>query len=361
MPAAVAPPLREPTFAEVVRALSDPGAYPRSAHRTGPAGPVEVRETHISVVFLAGGHAYKVKKPVRFPFVDYSTPASRRFFCGEELRLNRRLAPRVYRGVVPVVREDGRLRVGGPGEEARAVEWAVWMERLPDEAALGARMAAGEDVGPALDRLAALLASFHASAAGGPEVARHARLGEVVRNWRANFEESLSDVDVAVSAATFLRLRELGEERLRNLASLVERRAASGVPRDGHGDLRLEHVYLLPDRAPPDSLAVLDCVEFDARFRCADPVSDASFLVMDLAAAGRRDLARRFADAALSAARDPEGRPLVPFYAASRAVVRAKVEGIRARTGPEAARSAARDASRARWLLALELLEAGEI
>ncbi len=353
MAGAVAPPLREPTFADVVRALSEPGAYPH------PADPVEVRETHISLVFLAGEHAYKLKKPVRFPFVDYSTPGRRRRFCAEEVRLNRRLAPDTYRGVVPIRAEDGRVRVGRPDETGAALEWAVWMERLPDGATLAARMAAGGEVGPALDRLARLLAAFHASATGGPEVARHARLEEVARNWRANFEESVGDVDRSVSAAAFLRLRDLGEESLRRLGPLIERRAASGVPRDGHGDLRLEHVYLLPDRPPPRDLAVLDCVEFDPRLRCADPVSDAAFLVMDLAAAGRRDLARRFAARTLEAARDPEGRPLLPFYAAHRAVVRAKVEGIRARTGPEGARSAALDAARARWLLALELLEAG--
>src|SRR5947208_9544858 len=122
-------------LAELIAALSEPGAYPFAA------GAVEVRQTHISAVFLAGGVVYKVKKPVNLGFLDFGTLEKRRHFCEEEVRLNRRLAPRVYLGVVPVAADGGRLRVGGRGE---VVEWAVRMERLPEDATLRARLLRGE-------------------------------------------------------------------------------------------------------------------------------------------------------------------------------------------------------------------------
>ncbi|HZT78841.1 MAG TPA: hypothetical protein VFA26_01360, partial [Gemmataceae bacterium] len=127
-------------LAELIAALSRPDAYPH------PAGPVEVIHTHISVVFLAGPLAYKVKKPVNLGFLDFSTLDRRRHFCEEEVRLNRRLAPDVYLGVVPVVRAADGVRVEGPGE---AVEWAVKMRRLPEGATLHERVLRGE-VGPDL-------------------------------------------------------------------------------------------------------------------------------------------------------------------------------------------------------------------
>ena len=117
--------------AELIEALSDPSAYP------GPVAAVEVRQTHISVVFLVGSLAYKIKRPVSTGFVDYGTPERRRHFCDEEVRLNRRLAPEVYLAVVPVTREGGVIRMEGTGQ---VVEWAVKMKRLPDAATLGSRL-----------------------------------------------------------------------------------------------------------------------------------------------------------------------------------------------------------------------------
>jgi predicted kinase len=131
------------------------------------------------------------------------------------------------------------------------------------------------------------------------------------------------------------------------------------VPRDTHGDLHLDHVYLFPDRPPPEDLVVIDCIEFNERFRYADPVADIAFLVMDLAYHGRRDLSRAFADAYFRAAADGEGRALLPFYTAYRAAVRGKVEGLKRaeREVPSAERDAALAGARAHWLLALGELE----
>jgi aminoglycoside phosphotransferase family enzyme/predicted kinase len=337
-------------LAALIAALSRPEAYP------SPVAAVEVVQTHISVVFLAGDHVYKVKKPVRLGFLDFGTLELRRHFCEEEVRLNRRLAPDVYLGVVPVTQCAGMLRFEGDGE---AIEWAVKMRRLPDAATLESRLERDEVAAAHVEALARKVAAFHASAAAGPNIAALGRLATVAGNARDNFTQSASQVGQTVRPAVYERLVQLTEEHLRRHGALIESRAARGVPRDTHGDLHLDHVYLFPDRPPPDDLVVIDCIEFADRFRYADPVADMAFLVMDLIAHGRRDLARAFADAYFQAAGDSDGRALLPFYTAYRALVRAKVEGIELQeteiSADEAAR--ARRRAEAHWLLALGELE----
>jgi aminoglycoside phosphotransferase family enzyme/predicted kinase len=334
----------------LIEALSRPDAYPH------PAAPVEVRQTHISVVFLAGDRAYKVKKPVDPGFLDFRTLERRHHFCAEEVRLNRRLAPTVYRGVVPVVRAGEGVRVGGPGE---VVEWAVEMERLPEYAQLGRWLERGEADAALLARLARRLADFHAAAGGGPAVTAAASFDAVAGNARDNFTQAAPSVGLTLSLAVRDRLRTLTNEALDRLRPLIEARAARGVPRDTHGDLRLDHVYVFPDRPPPGDLVVIDCIEFSERFRHADPVADIAFLVMDLLFAGRADLAGAFADAYCQAAGDGEGRALLPFYTAYRAAVRGKVDGLKLAEEevPAGERQAALTRGRARWLLALGQLE----
>jgi uncharacterized protein len=335
---------------QLIEALSSPEAYPDAT------GSVEVRQTHISVVFLTARHAYKLKKPVNLGFLDFTTLEKRRHFCEEEVRLNRRLAPSVYLGVVPVVATASELQVEGRG---KPIEWAVKMERLPEEASLLSRLQRGDLTGELLESLAACIAEFHARADGGPHVAEFGRFDAVARNARENFEQSASHVGVTVTRAAHDRLRALTEDALIHLRQLIESRAERGVPRDTHGDLRLDHVYHFPDRPPPGDLVVIDCIEFNERFRFADPVADAAFLYMDLAFRGGRDLADAFAAAYLRAANDPEGATLLPFYAAYRSAVRAKVRGFQLAEVeiPEEERSAARERAQAHWLLALGELE----
>ena len=339
-------------LARMIEALSDPAAYPRSQ----PVDAVEVRQTHISVVFLAGPHAYKIKKPLALGFLDYSTPERRRHFCEQEVRLNRRLAPSVYLGVVPVTFDGTRVEVEGRGE---IIEWAVKMERLPDDATLRERLRRGEIGGGPIEALARHIAVFHARAESGASISAFGRLDVVARNARENFEESESQVGTTISRAVFERLRALTDSTLAALGPLIERRAARDVPRDGHGDLRLDHVYLFPDRPPPADMVIVDCIEFNERFRCADPIADMAFLAMDLTLHGRRDLARTFVEAYIGASGDPEGRALLPFYTSYRAAVRGKVEGLKLAEEeiPQSDRDAALIKARERWLLALGELE----
>lgn len=357
-------------LSRIVEALSRPGAYPH------PAGEIVLHHTHISVVFLAGPFAYKVKKPVDLGFLDFTTLERRRHFCHEEVRLNRRLAPDVYRGVVPILEESGELRVGretlpppsssgsgaAAGDGTEAVEYAVKMERLPPEATLERRLEDGRLEPAELRTLARRIAEFHREADAGPEIAGVGGYETVARNVRENFEQTASHLGVTIREPVRARLARRTEEELQRSGPLIRRRADEGVPRDTHGDLHLAHVYLFPEREPPRDLMVVDCIEFNRRFRYADPVADTAFLCMDLAYHGRRDLEAVFADAYFEAAEDPEGRRLLPFYAAYRAAVRGKVEGITALDDavPDPEREGARRRARGHWLLALDYLESPE-
>lgn len=311
--------------------------------------------THGSVVFLAGEHAYKIKKPVDLGFADFTTLERRRANCEAEVLLNRRLAPSVYLGVVPIVDRDGAVRVGGGGP---AVEYAVRMARLPEEATFLAALRRGELDREALALVARRLAGFHARAGTGPEVARWARFDAVAGNARENFEQTARFRGDTVSAAVWERLRTATEAELAARRGLIEERARTGLARDTHGDLHLAHVYRFPEREPPEDLVIVDCLEFSERYRYADPVSDVAFLDMDLRFHGRADLAGAFSDDYFEASGDRAGRELLRHYTAYRAVVRAKVESLEAAEEevPEAQRRATRRRARAHFLLALRVL-----
>jgi aminoglycoside phosphotransferase family enzyme/predicted kinase len=337
----------------LIEALSKPAAY---AH---PVDAVEVRQTHISVVFLARPYAYKLKKPVNLGFVDFSTLAKRHHFCEEEVRLNRRLAPAVYLGVVPVVRTEQGVQFEGEGE---VVEWAVKMQRLPDEATLQEPLRRG-GIGVALaETLGRRIASFHRVAEANERIAAFGRFDAVARIVLDIFAQAAPQVGTTVSKAVFDRVHGLAEQALARLRPLIEERAVRGVTRDCHGDLHLDHVYFFPDRAPPADLVIVDCIEFNERFRFIDPVADMAFPAMDFAFFGRRDLANAFIEAYFRASGDEEGRALLSLYGAYRATVRGAVEGLllTEREVPEAERSAALQRARAHWLLALTELEEPE-
>ncbi len=350
-----------PDLEALIAGLGRPSAYPH------PVDRVEVRQTHASVVFLAGPYAYKLKKPLDLGFLDYSTRERRLRFCREEVRLNLRLAPGIYLDVVPVqVGPDG-FRVGRAGEDPEA-EPMVRMVRLPDSATFRSRLGRGELAGPDLARLGARLAAFHREHRAGPDEVGYAGFGTVAGNCRENFSGLVPFVGDTVEATVLARLERRTEEALARLAPVIEARA-HGKATDGHGDLRLEHVYeLAPGDLPagiegvPTGLAVLDGIEFQPRFRVLDPVADAAFLAMELEHEGHPELASGFLDAYLAASRDPGGADVVPFYMAYRHVVRGKVRSFESREPeiPEAARASARERARAHLLAALGWLEPPE-
>lgn len=330
--------------------LSKVDAYPF------PTEKLEIFQTHISVVFLAGEFAYKLKKPVKLGFLDYSTLEKRRHFCEEEIRLNRRLAPEVYLGLVPITKSERGLQMEGTGE---AIEWAIKMKRLAADATLLARMQHDDVTPETIEAIARRVADFHMAADTSKRISSFGGFDMVARNFLEHFEQSRPQIGVTLTRDVFERLRTRVETSLVHLRTLIQDRADRGIPRDTHGDLRLGHVYLFPERQPPAEVAIVDCIEFNERFRFADPVSDMAFLAMGLAFHGRRDLADTFVDAYFRITGDDEGRELLPFYAAYRAAVRGKVEGfkVQQKEVPEAERNASLAKARAYWLFALGELE----
>ena len=269
----------------------------------------EVHETHVSWVVLDGDRAYKVKKPVVFSFLDQSTPERRRRACEAEVRLNRRLAPDVYLGVRGLAAgADGELVLTEP-DAPGVIDYAVEMRRFDMADTLEARVRSGDAEAATLRDLGRWVARFHRgsdAAAGGAEPVKRA-LDDTFATLRAAGEEVTALERWAAAALT----RHWDE---------LERRAAAGLVRDGHGDLRAEHVLL-----EPDGFRAVDCVEFSDALRCVDVGADLSFLVMDLWRLGRADLSRALVAGYREAGGDPGSEPLLAFHAAARALVRAKV------------------------------------
>lgn len=340
--------------ARLLEALHEPAAYPV---RTGS---VELVETHISSVFLLDDDVYKLKKPVDLGFLDFSTLERRRHFCEEEVRLNRRLAAEVYLGVVPIVATADGVRVGGAGDgSGTPIEWAVHMRRLPDEARLADRIAAGTVPDAFWTRLGERLARFHREAERSEEIARGGSFEVVAGNARDNLTATESFVGSGIDPELHRRVAAAFETALGDLRGVIEARAARDVPCDTHGDLRLDHVYWYPERERPDDLVIIDGIEFSPLFRHADPVSDVAFLVMDLRFEGEAEAGDALAEGYAGAAADPDAPTLFPFYVAYRNAVRAKVDHftLAGTELPAARRARLEERALGHWLSALVSLE----
>ena len=277
-------------------------------------------ETHISWVLLAGAYAYKIKKPVRFGFLDFSTFEARRHFCEEELRLNRRLVAQLYVDVVGIHAGLGGPSLSGHGP---VIEHALKMRRLPGNALASERLARGMLDGSHLARLARRLAAFHGDA---PSARADTPYGsaERVRGDALRALSALGASAAAVDAPACTRLRRWIELESMRLGTRWSQRREAGRVREGHGDLHLANVIVLGNE-----VTAFDCIEFDAALRWIDVMNDVGYLVMDLMAHGRRDLAFGFLDAYLEVSGDYDGLDVLRYYLVYRAVVRALVGTLR--------------------------------
>jgi len=297
-------------------ALSEPGCYPH------PAGAIELIETHISWVFLAGDYAYKIKKPVDLGFLDFTSLAARRFYCEEELRLNRRTAPELYLEVVPIVAEAGSLRVAASGA---AVEYALKMRRFPQEA-LADRIAARGGLGPAqVDALAAAIAAFHAAIPAAEQASAFGAPEHVTAPALENFEQLRGLAKDAPGGERLERLRAWTQAEGARLGEVFAARKRGGAVRECHGDLHLGNIAFVDGRPLP-----FDCIEFNPELRWIDIVNEVAFLVMDLLEHGLRAEAWRFLNAYLETTGDYAGVRVLRYYLVYRAMVRAKIACIRA-------------------------------
>lgn len=312
---------------------------------------VERIETHASWVLRGDRHVLKIKKPVDLGFLDFTSAARRRQACEDEVHLNARLAPGVYLGVVPIVEGPGGASARPAPDARRAIDWAVRMTRLDDarraDTMLGARSLEARHV----DALAGRIAAFHgATAVDALEGSRWASHSAVMRNVHENFQQTRAVVDDYVSR----RVSEEAEVRqmafLRRNADRFAARVATDRVCDGHGDLRLEHVYF-----EDAGIRVIDCIEFDPRYRVSDACADVAFLAMDFESHERADLGERFLARYARASGDYDLYAMVDFYAAYRAWVRGKVSAILAHDerAPVEARERAATEARRHFLLAV--------
>jgi uncharacterized protein len=291
--------------------LLDPACYPETPEA------VELIETHISSVFVAGQYVYKLKKPVDFGFVDYSTAVRRRRFCRLEVELNRRLSEGIYLDTVPLVRTHAGLRLEARG---RAIDWAVKMQRVPTAALWSTRLAAGELDAAAMERLGRFLADFHGRSVC---VRSPSSIRAADRAWDDTLRDLRRFAGDIFPAALLQGIAASGERLRRSLEPLLRRRLRTRRFVDGHGDLRLEHLCELGGR-----LHALDCVEFSRALRRVDAASDLAFLLMDLDRNGSAGLANDLAAAYLRSSGDASLPLCDRFYRAERALVRAKVDAL---------------------------------
>ena len=306
----------------LVHALQDPARYPH------PVEEVTLLETHISYVLLTGRFAYKIKKAVDLGFLDFTRLEQRRYYCVEEFRLNCRLVPELYLAVIPVFGTADAPRLGNGAElaeDVQGIEYAVKMLEFPQSALLDRRLAQGELRSAEIDALSVQIAEFHGQVARAEAASEHGAPAAVWSLVAQNFSQLPTGTDDASDKAVLNELETWSRNEFARLEGFLEARRGAGFVRECHGDLHLGNIALV--HGIPK---IFDCIEFNARLRWIDVISEVAFLSMDLEERGRPDFAHRFLNRYLEATGDYAGLQCLPFFRVYRALVRAKVAGIRA-------------------------------
>ena len=296
------------------KALLDPKIYPDLPKE------VEFIETHISLVFLTREYVYKVKKPVDFGFLDFTSLNKRKYFCEQEVKLNRRLSPDIYLGVVEITFDRDRISFNGKGQ---VEEYAVQMKRIPEELLLDKLLEKGQVNREMMEALAERLARFYASAETNEHIKSFAKPERVKQDIDENFEQTGKYIGAVISKPIYEEIQKRTNEFFRTREALFHRRIVSDRIRDCHGDLRLEHIFWGKE------IAIFDCVEFNERFRYTDVAADIGFLAMDLDYHGREDLSEHLIRTYIEKSEDQDLSLLLDFYKCYRAYVRGKVESFR--------------------------------
>ncbi|MBI5592131.1 MAG: AAA family ATPase [Deltaproteobacteria bacterium] len=309
--------VRKKPLPSLIAALMKPGAYDPSIKKC------ELVETHASWVILTGVFAYKIKKPINLGFLDFSTLEKRRFCCEEELRLNQRLSPEIYLELAPIFGSPERPKWTGSG---KAIEYAVKMAQFPQEAQLDRTLAGGNLQARHIDAFARLIARFHQRIAVAGAGSSFGDPDHIRKPVLENFLQIRKHIPEGELLEPLAELEDWTRAGLHALEPVFVRRKSEGWIRECHGDLHLRNLAWIND-AP----VVFDCLEFNPNLRWIDIISDAAFLVMDLRDRNRPQLAQRFLNLYLEHTGDYRGLRVLPFYLTYRALVRAKVNAIRAR------------------------------
>ena len=293
--------------------LMHPSSYPEATKK------VTLAQTHISNVFIGDEFVYKIKKPVNFGFLDFSTLEKRKYYCNKEVELNSRFSNDVYLGVYPVTFDGTKYSINGKGE---VIDYAVKMRRLSDEDLLKTRFKKDDITSEDIKRIGAAIADFHKVSKRSKEIDEFGRLGTVKFNTDENFQQTEEFVDDSISKEQYHDLKNWTDEFYQKHQELFEQRVKNGKIRDCHGDLHMEHICLT------DPIIIFDCIEFNDRFRYSDTLSEIAFLQMDLEFNGGQELSEQLLKAYLSHAGETDDDltyQLIKFYKVYRAYVRGKV------------------------------------
>ena len=299
---------------EIFQSMERPEFYPH------PVAHVETRETHISKVFLTGDYVYKIKKPENLGFLDYTTLDKRKYYCQQETILNRRLSLNIYLGVVAITFKEGRYYLEGPGT---VIEYAVKMRQLSEDNSMLSLLRRGKINRKAIEQLAQTLTNFYGRVATDGKIKSFGSLKTIQANCEENFEQAAPFGGNILDERLFQIVRAATRSFLHRRKVLFKHRVVAGKIRDCHGDLRSGHIYFT------DGIQIIDCIEFNERFRYADITSDLAFLVMDLDYEGFPKIAQHLIHSYVQYADDPDVFVLIDFYKCYRAVVRAKVNCLR--------------------------------
>lgn len=293
-----------------IQCLQQESSYPH------PAADVSLVQTHISFVLLAGDYVYKWKKPVDFGFLNFSTLEKRKYYCEQELQLNRRLCPDLYEELVTINSDGDSFSLNGSGE---TVEYGIRMKRMPEERMMGRVVAAGELSRDHLDAIIEQLVPFYQAAAGDKAIQEFGLASSVAVNVLENFDQTENFVDQgAISRAQFDAIVTYSKEFL-SQEERFQARIDAGKIRDCHGDMHSANICLT------DPVAIFDCIEFNERFRYTDVAADVAFLAMDLDFHGETELSNYFIEQFAEKSADPELVGMLNFYKCYRTYVRAKI------------------------------------
>lgn len=305
------------THPRLIETMKTPAFYPHN-----PA-EVELIQTHISYVFIAGDFVYKVKKPLRFDFLDFTTLAKRKFFCQEEIRLNQRLAPETYLDVVAISLDSQGNPTLQKGSEI--IDYAVRMKKLPQERMLKVLLSQGLASEDIMDKVAGKVAKFHQNAQCGRHIDVRGGIENIRHNNEENFSETVTYINVTIPEYQYRLIADYVKNFLAANKALFEKRIADHKIRDCHGDLHLEHICIT------DDIVIFDCIEFNERFRYADVAQDVAFLMMDIDFNGHSPHAQTFIQSYVKYSGDTDMLLLLNFYRCYYAYVRGKVTSFRLR------------------------------
>ncbi|HUT71347.1 MAG TPA: phosphotransferase [Desulfatiglandales bacterium] len=298
-------------MASIVDDLSNPASLPDDANT------VSVIQTHISIVFLADEFVYKIKKPVNFGFLDFSTLEKRHYYCQQEITLNRRLCKDVYLAVLPIL-YDGKIHKIAQGK-GRVAEYAVKMKRLPDEMIMKSLLSRGELEVKHLEKLSKLLAKFHLTTENSKDIDKYGEPEIFAVNTDENFAQTEKYISITIRNKDFKALKTWTADFYHTHDDLFWKRIEAKKIRDCHGDLHMDHICF------GDDLCIFDCIEFNDRLRYTDPLADIGFLMMDLEYHEGSSFSKQLWELYKKSAGETEVDILLNFYKVYRAYVRGKV------------------------------------